>query len=283
MSQYAFYLAKKEKSPCCVAMYNSRRNDHNGFELGNLFGIHCDRGFRHYFFQKLYNFLTNWRLKKYQKQLSWFGIRIIFEAQNYDFNPQLLDPSPFLSFNYFWGGWHSEKYFISIKNKVKNTFLFPPIQDDECLRVIRMITNSENSVSLHVRRGDYLNTPADCFYQFEGVATLNYYKEAVNKICTLAENCKFFVFSDDIDWCQTNLHLSNAYYVVCNTGKNSWRDMYLMTLCKHHINANSTFSWWGAWLSQKKGYTICPKSFIRTIETKDIYPQDWIKIPSSEL
>lgn len=68
-------------------------------------------------------------------------------------------------------------------------------------------------------------------------------------------------------------------YVDCNKEAESWQDMFLMSQCRHHINANSTFSWWGAWLGQyADSITIVPKAFVSTMETKDIYPEKWIKL-----
>lgn len=68
-------------------------------------------------------------------------------------------------------------------------------------------------------------------------------------------------------------------YIDCNSGNDSWQDMYLMSRCRNHINANSSFSWWGAWLSlHDNGITVCPQAFISTMKTKDIYPESWIKI-----
>lgn len=82
-----------------------------------------------------------------------------------------------------------------------------------------------------------------------------------------------------INWCMKTFGTENMYYVDCNKGKDSWRDMYLMSECRHHINANSTFSWWAAWLSPySNGIVLHPKYFIKDIETKDYYPQKWIMI-----
>lgn len=92
------------------------------------------------------------------------------------------------------------------------------------------------------------------------------------------DNPVFFIFSNDIDWCKNNLKLDHSTLVSCNQGKDSWRDMQLMSECRHHIMANSTFSWWGAWLSKHKGIIVHPRWFIRDVETKDFYPKRWISI-----
>ena len=278
MSQYAFFLAKKEQTSNCVAMYDKRsRKQHNGFELKNIFNIKTVDGFEYLILQIFYDLLRIHRLAKFRPVLDFLGVRIVKEAANYDFNPSLLKPGK-RGINFYFGGWHSEKNFISIQNEIRNVFQFPVIDDPVCLNIKRIIEKAENSVSLHIRRGDYLNIKDDDFYQLNGVATLEYYKKAIERINQDSKDCVFFIFSNDIEWCKSEFSELNVYYVTCNQGNNSWRDMYLMSLCKHHINANSTFSWWGAWLSEKQGITICPKKFIRTIETRDFYPDSWIKI-----
>jgi hypothetical protein len=279
MSQYAFYLAKKERNEKCQVIFNTKcTNGHHGYELGKLFGIHCESGTKHDMLEFFYRIVHSERFLRYRSILSRFGLNIIYEEQNYDFNPALLLPSQYQGLNYYWGGWHSEKNFQSVEKKVREVFQFPKITDENCLRFADLIESAENSVSLHVRRGDYLKAKPDDFYHFDGVATLDYYEKAVAYIKNKFGNCKFFVFSNDLEWCKKEFSNLDAAYVDCNSGENSWRDMYLMSLCKHHINANSTFSWWGAWLSNKNGVTICPKMFLRTVVTNDIYPERWVKI-----
>lgn len=275
MSQYAFFLAKKKRnSHCKVIFLNSSRNNHNGSELEKLFGVSYETGILGTLLQLLYKLSVH---QKTSHILECLGVRIIKEPLNYDFNPTLLNQGK-RGINFYWGGWHCEKNFNSAMDEVRNAFRFPEIEDKPCLDVAYEITKVVNSVSLHVRRGDYLNTAPNAYYQFDGVATTDYYKKAVEIIKTKNNDCVFFVFSNDIEWCKKNFSNLNAIYVNCNKGENSWRDMYLMTLCKHHINANSTFSWWGAWLSNNNGMTICPSSFLKNVVTKDIYPENWIKI-----
>lgn len=278
MSQYAFYLSKRKQTKHCLAMFDSRSKGHNGYELDKLFNIKCNDGTQISILQFLFKCLTSRKLRWFRGIMNILGLRMINEAKNYDFNPALLSSCPKQGINYFWGGWHSEKNFLSVKDEVKRAFTFPAIKDEKCQKFVKLIEQCENSVSFHVRRGDYVNIRPDDFYQFGGVATLEYYRAAVDKMLSLKKDCTFFVFSNDIEWCREHFGYLNSYYVDCNIGKDSWRDMYLMTLCRHHINANSSFSWWGAWLSQKEGITICPEKFIRTVETKDIYPHEWIKI-----
>ncbi|EKN3948944.1 alpha-1,2-fucosyltransferase [Yersinia enterocolitica] len=108
----------------------------------------------------------------------------------------------------------------------------------------------ENSVCMHVRRGDYINNPAAL--NIHGVCSLDYYKNAIDYINEKTKDAVYFIFSDDIEWCKENAHLifnANSKYYFIN--RNSQEvDLWLMSKCKHHVIANSTFSWWGAWLAQ---------------------------------
>ncbi len=279
MSQYAFYLAKRERNSHCVAVFNYHsRKEHNGFELGDIFGIYLNKNLKSRILQLICRIYTSTRFSKIKGVMRLLGVRIINETPNYDYTPKMLNPYPALGINFYEGGWHSEKYFVAQKNEVKSIFRFPPINNESCLRFVNIIKSVDNSVSLHVRRGDYLNIKPDNVYQLDGVASPDYYTRAIKKILSIAPDCRFFIFSDDLKWCRKEFACLDAYYVDCNIGKDSWRDMYLMTLCKHHINANSTFSWWGAWLAERSGITICPKNFLRNMETKDIYPESWIKL-----
>ena len=94
-------------------------------------------------------------------------------------------------------------------------------------------------------------------------------------------NCKFIFFSNDMEWVKRNYNIENAIYVNSTLFDNyqDWYDMYLMSMCKHNIIANSTFSWWGAWLnSNKEKIVIAPNKWVNLCDYKDIYPDDWIKM-----
>lgn len=277
MSQYAFYLAKKRINKNCYCIFDPKSvNEHNGSELDRIFGVK----YKSTLIEILLTYIYVLRRKKYiGRILGYLGVRIIREAKNYDYNPILKEKGKY-GLNYYWGGWHSEKNFEEIKQTVCDTFKFPTIKDDdEFLYWLETINSDFNSVSIHIRRGDYLNIKKTDFYQFDNVATLDYYKRAIDYIKTRIDKPTFYIFSNDIEWVRKNFCDENIKIIDCNVKENSWRDMYLMSLCHHHINANSTFSWWGAWLCQYHDAIImCPYKFIRTIETKDIYPNNWIKI-----
>lgn len=276
MSQYAFYLAKKNENSRCRFIFDPEsHNEHNGSELDQIFGVNFGEGI----IDKLLTKIIGYRNRpKIWRFLSLCGVRIVRESVSYDFDPQMLKKHR-LGLNFFIGGWHSEKYFKEIRPQVLAVFRFPSISGAaDFQEILSSVNKAANSVSIHVRRGDFLTIEKNNPYQLGGVATESYYKKAISTIKEQVDDPLFFCFSNDIKWCQDFFKDENIVFVTCNAGKDSWRDMYLMSLCKHHINANSTFSWWGAWLADKEGIIICPNRFLLNVETKDIYPESWIKI-----
>lgn len=171
----------------------------------------------------------------------------------------------------------SEKYFINIKENIKKLYRFPEIMDEKNKNIANKIKYS-NSISLHIRRGDYLKEKG-----LGNLAPLFYYKAAIKYILKEVKNPVFFIFSNDIKWCKENLKLDYPiYYINWNKGTKSFRDMQLMSLCKHNIIPNSTFSWWGAWLNDNPNkIVIAPERWfnleVQQID-RDIIPKEWIKI-----
>lgn len=279
MSQYAFYLAKKDRGCNCICMFDPSSNKrHNGSELNQLFGVKLIENKRTSFLKFL---LMISRKRGGTKLLKIFGIRFINEPLNYNYSSSNLDPGQGW-LNFYIGGWHSEKYFFNIRKKILYKYRFEVGREDdaEFVRVAEEIKQKKNnSVSIHVRRGDYLNSKPNDPFQYDGVATISYYNESIAYFKKKTESPFFYIFSNDIDWCKRNFIGSEFYFVECNIGEKSWRDLYLMSLCKHHIIANSSFSWWGAWLSDDvSGITVRPRRFLANRETKDFYPEDWITI-----
>ena len=275
MSQYAFYLAKKHKNPKCRFIFDkTNKLNHNGYELNKLFGIEINENFEYKFLYFLYQLKKN---RYFSPILRLLSIKIIGEDKRYIYNKDFVERGSF-GINYYWGGWPSEKHFIDISSIVKETFVFPEQEDADFLNLKNQIDACSNSVSIHIRRGDYLNASND-MYQFGGVTSIDYFNRAIKYLKDCFSDTSFFVFSDDLSWCMEQFIGSEFVFIDCNRGVNSWRDMYMMSLCKHHINSNSTFSWWGAWLSNySDSITICPREYIRNLSTPDVYPDTWIKI-----
>jgi len=181
--------------------------------------------------------------------------------------------------SYLDGHWGSEKYFSDIGDVIRKEFMLKNSPNKKNSQLIQRINNC-NSVSIHVRRSDYVNDKKT--HDFHGVCGLDYYKKAVSFITKKVPNTVFFIFSDDPTWCKQNLRLPySTIYVTHNLGNKDYEDMRLMSTCKHNIIANSSFSWWGAWLnSHKNKMIIAPNKWfnIPTINTRDLIPQSWIKI-----
>jgi len=176
------------------------------------------------------------------------------------------------------GYWQSEKYFKCIEKIIRKEFSFIYPLDKRNIKISEEIKDV-NSISIHVRRGDYINLP-EAAKMHGGICDLNYYKKAINIIKRLVESPIFYIFSDDINWCINNLEVEkNAKYINWNKRQENYRDMQLMMLCKHNIIANSTFSWWGAWLNNnEKKIVIAPKKWFNKLKADDIIPDKWLKI-----
>lgn len=174
---------------------------------------------------------------------------------------------------YFDGYWCTFRYAEQIRDIILEKFRFIDVSDKANEDIIEKIKNS-NSVSLHIRHGDYLNLQ-DLYCALDE----KYYQRAIDKICENVENPVFFCFSDDIEWCKKNIKTKNILYIDWNRKENSFRDMQLMSLCKHNILANSTFSMWGAWLNQNPNKIVIrpERVFVNPKnEILDFWPVEWM-------
>lgn len=180
--------------------------------------------------------------------------------------------------HYLDGYWQSEKYFKDFSEQIRRDFVFRS-EMTEANKSIALQIKDSCSVSCHIRRGDYVaNIKA---YQTHGVCSLDYYANSIDLIRAKLISPRFFIFSDDQDWVKSNLTFpENSVFVGGNHGIHSFRDMQLMSLCKHHIIANSSFSWWGAWLNPNESkIIIAPKKwFSVAIDDGDLIPDSWIRL-----
>lgn len=162
------------------------------------------------------------------------------------------------------GYFQTEKYFLNCEEEIRRIFEF-----NDSIKEAASRTKIENGISVHFRRGDYLNSSG-----YHPTQTLEYYQKAMSYM-SLTEGRNFYIFSDDIDWCKNNLKSgSNILYVE---SKSPYIDMYLMSQCDGHIIANSSFSWWGAWLSGKRN-VIAPSNWFGPMinkNTEDVYCKEW--------
>lgn len=195
--------------------------------------------------------------------------------KHFHFDPDILNLPDSV---YLDGYWQSEKYFKDIEEIIRKEFTVKFSLAGMNLKLAGQIKNCE-AVSLHIRRGDYVFHPEH--NKIHGTCNLNYYSRCVEEITQTLKNPHFFIFSDEPEWARDNLRLPYASTLVAhNRADRNYEDMRLMSLCKHHIIANSTFSWWGAWLNPMENKIIfAPKRWFAESElnTKDIIPPQWLR------
>jgi len=216
-----------------------------------------------------------WKLRKNLHKKRFLGINFYSEPHfEYDKSLFKLEPNTFIE-----GFFQSEMYFNSVEKDLREdfTFKFPPSEENQ--KIIEKI-NSTNSISLHIRRGDYVQKKR--YQNLYANCSLHYYKMGVEYIAQTVDSPTLFIFSDDIEWVKENLKLKyQSVFVSHNTGDKSYEDMRLMSLCKHNVIANSSFSWWGAWLNNnQKKIVIAPQRWFndeKIIQT-DVIPKNWIKL-----
>lgn len=280
MFQYAFYKSIQKAYPESVVKMDIFRiyggQIHNGFELDRIFGIKKDECSRNTAYilsdylpnDTVYNKIAN---KFFSVRRYLYGKKDSFITQD---DPTCYYPDVYrLSTNYsymFKGNWVNEKYFCNIREELFEDFKFPVLDSDN-LKYLKEIEDT-NSVSVHLRLGDYINS---------GMINLteNYYVEAKKIISQKVENPSFFIFSDDKEFAKRYSKLfNNATIITTNTGKDSYKDMHLMSLCKHNIIANSTFSFWGAYLNRNKNKVVVSPNKAKADFKNPFSCEGWVKI-----
>jgi hypothetical protein len=259
-------------------------SDHNGLELENLFKINCKHNFKKKVLYVIFRLLLSESLTNYPRIvaypikliLNFLGFNIIRDSIDYNYNPEFLKSNR--GINFYYGGWHSELYYKDEVNQIRKVFSFDSFVNLNSYNFnILDLINRTNSVSVHVRRGDYMNT--HIINLFGNICNLDYYKSAIIEIEKRVIKPHYFIFSNDMSWVKSNIKLENVTFVEGNEGVNSWIDLYLMSKCKNHINANSTFSWWGAWLNNNNNkIVVCPSKFSNIDVITDVYPSSWLKV-----
>jgi hypothetical protein len=183
----------------------------------------------------------------------------------------------------FDGYWQSSSYFSGIEEELRKAFGFRIPADPALIRIRDLVIGSE-SVSLHFRRGDYIEN--EKYRQiYGGICTESYYRNAIAYISARVADPKFFIFSDDIEWAKQSALVSalDRCEIVSTAGSPSWTDMFLMSRCKHNIIANSSYSWWAAWLNASPNkITVAPSRWVnpgqewRLSDLSGIFEKDWV-------
>ena len=190
--------------------------------------------------------------------------------------PCVYQPDVFKTKNcVFVGCWQTEKYFRHIRDQLMCKFRFAG--ESSILRDFVRELSGEIYVSVHIRRGDYLANPDS----YMGICTEDYYKAAIEYIRKKEPDAKFIFFSDDMEWVKNNICVSDALFCEKSmfTDYEDWFDMYLMSQCRHNIIANSSFSWWGAWLNfNKNKIVVAPNKWLGYSDTPDIWCKEWVRL-----
>jgi hypothetical protein len=214
-------------------------------------------------------------LQKFADRMVPVPFKTSFHEPHFHYTPDLLR----LGSNvYLDGFWQSEKYFRDARQIIQDEFNFRnPLTGNNAA----MATNIANctAVALHVRRGDFETNPVTNHYH--GTCPPDYYQQAMVLVSRMVHNPHFFIFSDDPAWCRRNLDPSRAMtFVDHNSPDSADEDLRLMSLCSHAIIANSSFSWWGAWLIRNpEKVVVAPHTWFnkRDINTDDLIPPTWLR------
>ena len=289
MFQYAFAIALKQLHPDervmidtqlykhpFVKTYKGNNFYHNGFEIEKVFpnaNLPIATGWD---IMKVSYYIPNYVLSRAaRKILPKRKIeRLQLASDSYVYDSRIMEDT---NAKYYEGYWLSPLFFNFCKYKIWEVFTFKPFDSNENAELAKLIS-ANNSVTIHIRRGDYLNNP-----MFQGICSLDYYLGAINEAKSFIQNPQFFIFSNDQAWCEENLKDvvggSGVTFVNNNKGENSYRDMQLMSLARCNIIANSSFSWWGAYLNQRADHIVyAPGKWVNGMACDDAYDEKWIKI-----
>lgn len=275
MFQYALAVALRERQPDRIVRIDPSGFKgyplHNGYELRRIFNVDIPEA-SVMEQMRVYYPLRNYRMWQIGNRLLPLRKSTVKENADMRFTPSVLSDEQSA---YYLGYWQTEKYFKDIRPHILEAFRFPSIKPGSRNEAIIDEIGSKNVISVHVRRGDYVKIG-----NTQGICTLDYYRKALELMKEKTEPEMFLVFSDDISWCRDNIarFLGDipAVYVDWNKGENSFRDMQLMSRCRHNIIANSSFSWWGAWLnSNPDKIVIIPSRWMNGGGWVDIVPDSW--------
>lgn len=276
MFVYAMYLALRTVHPN-EDIFLSRRSYkgyplHNGYELDRIFCVDAPEANLTQLSRVAYPFFNykTWQLMRHflpTRQHMVSGTTQI----PFDYGEVTRDDDAFYD-----GYWQNEKNFLPIRDKVIKAYTFPKFQDERNARLAEKLKMTR-AVSCHVRRGDYLNDPV------YGVCSNDYYANAIAELENMVAPEMYCIFSDDIAWCKDNISSmigdKEIVFVDWNKGKDSFRDMQLMSMCHYNIIANSSFSWWGAWLNNHKDKVIlAPEKWMNKPLVNDPICEDWKRI-----
>lgn len=268
MFQYAMYLLLKKKGVDVRCKTSENKKNDRPFDLYLFPNVKIETEDKLY--EELVNEWLNRSIPRRVFEKIFKDKRIYFlEDENLDYDPRIFNLDNKILSGYF----QSLDYINLVEEELRKDFVFPEVESK-----LKAFVDSlpENAISLHIRRGDYLKWPEI----YGGICTEEYYKKAIAYFKERGmEN--FVVFSNDVDWVKENFELDNAVYVDGTMFDNykDWYDMYIMSKCPNNILANSTFSWWAAWLNTNENRIVVSPPRIENLHpNKHLQEKDWVVI-----
>ena len=225
--------------------------------------------------------ILGWQSPQIMRQLFAKRVMSVFRCKEFVVEPHFnywREINGIPSNSYLSGYWQSEEYFRETTQVIRTDFTFKEPADGRNAELVEQIGRA-NAISLHVRRGDYVKNPKTT--ATHGLCSLEYYQSAIQYVIDRVERPSFYIFSDDPAWVRENMKIEHpSVYVDHNHGAESYNDMRLMSLCKHHIIANSSFSWWGAWLNPNpEKIVVAPRKwFANNNDVSDLFPSGWVTL-----
>lgn len=286
MFEYAFAYSLKLRFPDEEVMVDTSHyghiffkrykgaNLHNGFEIHKVFPNAKIKVARPWDLMRVTWYMPNYVLSRIVRRLLPVRKNEIIQSEN-EFFSHKEEYYNVVGDAYYEGIWESAKNYIPIRKEIQHLYAHgsPNKQNAKYINDMEV----QESVGIHIRRGDYLKCP-----EFMGISDLDYYQRAIREILKDGKKHVFYIFSNDIRWCEDNISpLLEGNEMVCvtnNKGNDSCWDMFLMTHCKDLIIANSSFSWWGAFLNKRGGRVVAPKKWVNRDAEFDIWLEDWIKL-----
>ncbi len=270
MFQYALYTSLQKRGKRVLldnSIIEKQMNDINRQTIFHVFEL--DRQYHLRMYRGLFGQIRRRVINRVFRKLA----GRYAEKEDSKFDPNVLQ----LSSGYLTGYWQSPKYFSDCEAELRKRFQFKKALSAGSEKVLSLIENASCPVSIHIRLGDY--TTAVNQELFGNICTKEYYSKAIDRILEHNPDATFFVFSNEPQKATELIDIPNAIIVDANDEGTASEDMYLMSKCHHNIIANSSFSWWGAWLNENPGkITIAPKKWLNGKNTPDICPESWIRI-----
>ena len=253
-------IDSKKIKPCCFQL-DVFKNNYNFSILQNS----------SFLFQKRYPGYNNFLIRKFFNQiekLKPYHQKIYIKQKHINFDKKLLKIS---DNSHLTGFFQHHQYLNLNRNSILKSFkLKIENQNQDFLKLKNRFVNC-NSISVHVRRGDYVGLNHAC--------SVNYFNSAIQYIMSKVKNAEFFIFSDDIDWCKKHLSFErNPNYIDDKYNLEDYHELMLMKYCKHNVISNSSFSWWGAWLNENPNKIVIYPDKIKETLNKDLCVESWVEL-----